>query len=126
MVKRLLVLSTLLLFSAGAKAGVVIALESKTASAGGFDWAYSVTLERNSLMSQNNFFVIYDILGLSGNPVWTPNTSDANGNTNVPDITGWTVFQPLAGPVPAFLNPSDNPTIPNVEILLSDATTIEP
>ena len=99
MVKRLLGLSTLLLFAAGAEAGVVISLESKAPSGSGFNWVYDVTLERNSLMSQNDFFVIYDIPGLS-NPLWAPNTSDANGNTGVPDINSWAVSQPPVGPVP--------------------------
>src|SRR5215213_9497818 len=111
MVKRLLGLSTLLLFAAGAEAGVVISLESKTPSGSAFNWVYDVTLERNSIMSQNDFFVIYDIPGLS-NPIWAPNTSDINGPTGVPDINSWSLLQPPAGPVPPFLSPNDNPAIP--------------
>jgi len=125
MVKRLLGLSTLLLFAAGAEAGVVISLESKAPSGSGFNWVYDVTLERNSLMSQNDFFVIYDIPGLS-NPLWAPNTSDANGNTGVPDINSWAVSQPPVGPVPPFLNPNDNPATPNVEVQLISNDTIAP
>ena len=76
MVKRLLVLSTLLFFAASARAGVVVALDQVTPVSGHFDWIYNVTLENSSQMAPNDFFVIYDIPGLS-NAAWVPNEIEA-------------------------------------------------
>jgi len=47
MVKRLLVLSTLLLFAASARAGVVVALDNVSNVSGHFNWVYNVTLENS-------------------------------------------------------------------------------
>ena len=71
MVKRLLVLSSLLLFATGARAGVVVALEDNKQQANG-DWIYDITLEQNTQMTAKDFFVIYDIPQIS-NASWDPN-----------------------------------------------------
>jgi len=124
MAKRFLGFCALLLLSAGANAGIVIDLVSKTANANQFDWTYAVTLERDTLMAQNDFFVIYGIPGIN-NALWTPNTSDSHGQTGVPGPADWQVSEPLSGPVPSFLAPNDKPNIPNVEISLLADTTIQ-
>ncbi len=126
MFKRLLAMSTLLLFSVGANAGIVVALDGTSATAGGFNWTYDVTLEPDSLMSRNNYFVLYDISGVT-NPVWAPNTIDPDGVvTGVPDASKWSVATLASGPVPPFLNPIDNGGLPNVLVTLADNTTIMP
>jgi hypothetical protein len=115
MVKRLLVLSSLLLFATGARAGVVVALEGNTQQANG-DWIYDITLEQNSQMSAKDFFVIYDIPEIS-NVSWDPNNEAGAG---IPDVAGWSVTEPAAGPVPANLLPIDLPGIANVLVTLQD------
>jgi hypothetical protein len=116
MVKRLIVLSSLLLFATGAKAGVVIALEGNTQQASG-DWIYDITLEQNTQMSAKDFFVIYDIPEIS-NVSWDPNNEAAGAN--IPDVAGWSTTEPGAGPVPANLLPNDSPSIANVLVTLQD------
>src|SRR2546423_1413118 len=105
MVKRLLVLSTLLVFAAGAKAGVIVSFDHRTPAAGGFDWVYDVNLEPSARMSPTDFFVIYDIPGLT-NAIWDPNDTDSGGNpTGVPTVGSWSVTEQAVGPYPLFAKP---------------------
>jgi|SRR6478609_1172929 len=116
MVKRLLVLSSLLLFATGARAGVVVALEDNKQQANG-DWIYDITLEQNTQMTAKDFFVIYDIPQIS-NASWDPN-NEALG-TGIPDVGGWSTTEPGAGPVPPNLLPNDSPSLANVLVTLQD------
>jgi len=118
MVKRLLVLSTLLLFAASARAGVVVALDNVSNVSGHFNWVYNVTLENNSQMSAEDYFVLYDIPGLITPPVWSPNVGTPPNLTGVPDITHWTVAETGTGPVPPNLLPKDG-SDPNAVVSLN-------
>jgi len=129
MVKRLLVLGSLLVFAASARAGVVVSLDQIANTSGHFDWIYDVTLENNSRMSTGDFFALYEIPGLLPNGItWNPNDGvDSGGQaTNVPPLADWTIEQRAFGPVVPNLTPRDFGD-PNVQITLSALnTTIEP
>src|SRR5690348_13699951 len=128
MVKRLLVLGSLLVFAASARAGVVVSLDQIANTSGHFDWIYDVTLENNSQMSTGDFFALYEIPGLLPNGInWNPNSgSDANGPTLVPPSAAWTVTEQPFGPVVPNLAPRDFGD-PNVQVTLSALnTTLQP
>jgi hypothetical protein len=122
MLKRLLVLSTLLVCAAGARAGVIVTFDSRTQTATGFDWVYDVTLEPGARMSPNDFFVVYDIPGLTG-ATWDPNNTATNG---VPDVGDWQVDESAFGPFPLFAKLPDNPNFPNVLVTLQGVSPIVP
>src|SRR4249920_2666788 len=114
MVKRVLVVSAMLCFAASAKAGVVVSLENGSPS--GNNWVYDVTLERLGVMKTNDFFVVYDLAGVTS-AVWAPEAA-------VPPSSDWSTAQPLVGPVPTGLLPTDNSGIPNLLVTYTGATDI--
>jgi hypothetical protein len=46
--------------------------------------------------------------------------------TGVPDASKWSVATLASGPVPSFLHPIDNGSLPNVLVMLNDNTTVTP
>jgi len=122
MLKRLLLLCTLLICTAGARAGVIVNFDHKSQTATGFDWVYSVTLEPGAQMSPTDFFAIYDFVGLNGIS-WDP---DLTGTNPVPPLTDWLVTQEFDGPTALFAKPRDTLALPNAVVTLAGTTVIVP
>ena len=99
---RILAALALGLTSVGsASAGLLPTLVTVTPEAGNFRWQYAIVLPTDMKLQAGNFFTIYDFQGLVPGTVAGP---DAN----------WTATVLNTGTTPALLNPTDDPTIPNL------------
>ena len=114
MLRRLVVLSTLLICASAVRAGIVVSFNPALSNA--TDWFYDVRLEPGAVLPHNGYFELYDIPDLT--VVTVRVTSGAS------KLEDWHVDEPLFGqatgfPPPGFTNPHDNPNLVNVQVSLS-------
>ncbi|MBN9523280.1 PEP-CTERM sorting domain-containing protein [bacterium] len=89
-----------------AAAGIIPASVTVTPEAGNFRWQYAVVLPTDMKLQAGDYFTIYDFGGLVGGSQFM----DPVGSS----ASDWTMEVVKAGPVPAGLNPNDDPTIDNL------------
>ncbi len=84
-----------------ASAGLLPTLVTVTPEAGNYRWQYAIVLPTDMKLQAGNYFTIYDFQGLVPGTVAGP---DSNWVTSVTNT----------GVTPVLLNPTDNPTVPNL------------
>jgi len=84
-----------------AKAGLLPTSVTVFPDAGNYRWQYAIVLPTDMKLQAGNYFTIYDFAGLVPGTVVTP-----DGN--------WTATVQNSGSTPVLLNPTDDPSIPNL------------
>jgi hypothetical protein len=89
-----------------AAAGIIPASVSVTPENGNFRWQYAIVLPTDMKLQAGDYFTIYDFGGLvAGSQFIDPTNSNAKD---------WSMQTVKAGPVPAGLNPNDDPAVDNL------------
>ena len=89
-----------------AAAGIIPASVSVTPEAGNFRWQYSIVLPTDMKLQAGDYFTIYDFGGLVAGSQFIDPTNSSAGD--------WSMDVVKAGPIPAGLNPNDDPAIDNL------------
>lgn len=100
--------SIVVLAPAPAAAGLLPVQVSVTPDGGDYRWTYAIVLPTDSQLQSGDYFTIYDFGGL------------VNGSIQAP--SGWTVNAANLGSTPSRLNPTDDPSLPNLTFTYTGAT----
>ncbi len=84
-----------------AQAGLLPTSVTVFPEAGNYRWQYAIVLPTDMKLQSGNYFTIYDFAGLVDGTVVPP---DAN----------WSAVVQNVGVTPVLLNPTDNPSVPNL------------
>jgi len=93
-----------------ANAGLLPVTVTVLPDGGNFRWTYNIVLPTDSQLRTGDYFTIYDFGGL---------VADTNSQP-----LDWSFQQTALGPVPPGVEPTDNPTLPNLTWTYSGPTIV--
>lgn len=102
------------LTAAPAQAGLLPVSVNVQSQGGNYSWTYSVVLPTNMSLQSGAYFTIYDFAGYVQGSATVSATATSSSN--------WTITSSMSGQTPPYLNPTDNPNLPNLTFTYTGPT----